>query len=125
MQNEQRVKQALVIGILILIAVYFLFFTARYSTGISYCGKGVVSTQVLGFLKRASQISTVTIDAKCPPGISGGLGGSFMNTFIGVSAIAWMEGEGTIRVYVEKNGVMCDEKIVSGKGKFTAKATCH
>ena len=47
-----------------------------------------------------------------------------MNTFFGASAVSTFEGEGTIRVFVEKNGVMCDEKVVSGKGKFRAEATC-
>jgi hypothetical protein len=103
---------------------YFFFFTATYTTGFSYCGKGAVTEQSVGFSRGAGRMKTGSIDQECP---QSGYAGSYatLSVFVGASAVATLEGEGTIRVFVKKNGVMCDEKIVSGKGKFTAKATCH
>jgi hypothetical protein len=51
--------------------------------------------------------------------------GARLSTLVGVEAVLILNGEGTLHVSVMKNGEICDEKTVSGKGRFSARATCH
>ena len=122
---KQRFLGLLVIVLLVAFPVYFLFFTAEYMTAFSLCGNGKFSARSEGFLRRASVGSRDTINQQCP--LDGSSTGSRqrLDTFFTKRAVIEFDGKGTIRVVIKKNGVVCEDKTVSGNGKFIASAACR
>jgi hypothetical protein len=125
MTRIEQIKTILFYIILPIAFICFFFvFKATYHTGFAMCGKGNATNRSIGFLKNQGELVAFNLDRKCPPTDFGGPVAS-LSIFFAVKAVATLEGEGTIRAYVTKNGVLCGEKIVSGKGRLTAIAICR
>ena len=122
---KRRFLGLLLIVPLIAVPVYFLFFTAEYSTGFSLCGNGEFIARSEGFSRRASSESRDAINQKCP--LDGSSTGSRqrLDTIFPKRAVVEFEGKGIVRVFIKKNGVTCEDKTISGDGKFTASVTCR
>jgi hypothetical protein len=130
--KDKLIGISILLGIPILVIIYFTFFTAEYRARMSFCGIGKLMMQSDGGGRNRNGPDTLMHESKCEPneptenlGAAGSI--ARLNTFFGMSATATFEGEGEgiIKVSILKNGKLCDEKIVPGKGKFTTKATCY
>ena len=113
----------LIVSILLAIGFY-VSITADYEIGGSTCGKGrakfeTVGFSTKGFIPRGFQ----DIDFPCPGGSSSQTQRLFI--FADKAAHDIFEGEGTMRTYIKKNGVICAEKTVSGKGKLVISISCN